>query len=129
MAIPGSTLVFTTGTEQINFTLPVTVDKLRLSTVSIDYLNKVANVRIQKGFDHPSTGDPTFVAAPQAYPIRNLSAPLTASINGQSFTSPSGTHYDDFEALVSADGTSEHLEDAAFAGLESMGYFSGTETD
>lgn len=128
MAAPGSSLVFTTGIEAIDFTVKRSITRLRLSTVTWDYLNRIARVRIEKGFIDPETSAEKFVAVVESYPIDNVSAATSRSIDGKTHLVPSGAHFDLLEAKLSGEKLGEALEDAVFDRFEKMKYFSGVET-
>jgi hypothetical protein len=127
--MPGSSLVFSTGIEVIDFTVQRTIDRIQIDRVTFDFLNDRIQLRLQKGFIDPETSEETFVNIAQTLTIENLTSEETIVYDGRSYTIPTGTHFDDIFDGTSTETLGEHIEDAIFTQLEVMGIFSGTETD
>lgn len=131
MSDPGSSLVFSTGIEEIDFTVQRTIDRWRLRSVSPNYLTDQISVRLQKGFDDPDDpGTEIFLDIPGTLTIENVSEATAISYDGKSFTVPSGTHFDnwaDYDPAPGGELLLETIEKATFSGIENMNVVSGTE--
>ena len=128
MGIPGSKVVFTTGIQTKEVGLTVSITQYKIDTVTWDFKESIANVKIQKGYVDPVTGLDVFLDVIPLYPIDNTPG-VTRVLDGVSHLVPSGTHYDDLAATApTGEDLQEELEDGLFASMEAMGYFSGTET-
>lgn len=129
MGIPGSSLVFTTGIEEVDFTVTRVIDRVRIRSVLYNYVDDTLAVRLDKGFVDPEDLEEKWIQIVQPFPVEDLSADRAITIDGKSFTNPSGTHLTDWKEFTDAEELAETIEDATFAALESMAFFSGTETD
>lgn len=133
MGIAGSSLVFATGIEVVNFNTPRVIDRVRIRSLTWEWPDTGDRLLLllDKGFEDPDNpGTEQFIQVFQAIDIVDTPTGFTLTWDNKVFNVPSGTHFTDLKAFDgSPDGVHEQLEDAVFAALESMNIFSGTETD
>lgn len=126
MSDPGSSLVFTTGVETLSVATPKTIDRWRLRRKTDDYIAGRALILIDKGYVEDAVEK--WIEVPQVFVIQNYSAAGTYTWGGNTYTVPSGAHYDAWRDYTDANTLAEALEEATFAALESMNVVSGTPT-
>lgn len=127
MGIPGSSLVFATGVEEVTVGVTRTIDRWKLTQVCYNPENSQVLVNYKKGYIDPDTMDETFLTVLSTIVIANYDEDVTLFIDGTSYLVPSGTYYDDWTSGVSAEVLAEAIEDATFEALADMGIASGTE--
>ena len=129
---PGSALVTPVSFGSSNQTLLIVFDRIRIHTISWDYVANALNVFLDYGREDPL--NPPFsewFTKSQAHPIVNLGTPDTVILNLLTFNRFAGNHLTTLNATLTtaAIAVKENVEDIIFTALVNMNYFPlGVET-